>query len=190
MLGVINIGVFSREHQCPLTCLFCINLFCPFFSFFAPFCHVSLLYFDKCCKKAIACHPQSMPGCASSSSSSSLLPWRFLTCTSSIWRWKGWNHPDSRLATELLKLPDKAVRPHFGSNCQSKLALPFTINTRLCRIRPMSKPCKRLPRSEALKASLPSQYVCLLRFLAHSSVLLSALCILPYLLHWRHNWVK
>lgn len=66
---------------------------------------------------------------------------RFEERTPAIWRLKGWNHPDSCPATEPLKLPDKAVRLHFGSNCQSKLALPFTINKRQHKVtlQPMSK---------------------------------------------------
>ena len=73
--------------------------------------------------------------------------------TSAIWRWKGWNHPDSCPATEPLKLPDKAVRLHFRSNCQSKLALPFTINKRRRAVpfQPVSEPSNCSPFWEALK---------------------------------------
>lgn len=66
-----------------------------------------------------------------------VLPWRFHERTLAIWRWKGWNHLDSCPATEPLKLPDKAVRLHFDSNCQSKLALPFTINKRQHKVLPL-----------------------------------------------------
>ena len=53
-------------------------------------------------------------------------PWRF-------WRWKGRNHLNSCPDTEPLTLPDKAVRLHFGSGCQRKLSLPFSINVRRCQ---------------------------------------------------------
>ena len=101
--------------------------------------------------------------------------------TSAIWRWKGWNHPDSCPVTEPLKLPDKAVRLHFGSNCQSKLALPFTINKRRRAVpfQSVSEPSNCSPFWEALNCifspllSLSSLYICLLIFLALFSSFLS-----------------
>lgn len=124
-----------------MTCLFSVQLFqtllCHFTRLLLLF-FFSVLFWQVFQK--ITCHPQTIPGCPS--------PSLFLYYhggfkrTPAIWRWKRWNHPDSCPATELLKLPDKAVRPHFDSNCQSKLALPFTINKRQRNVlpHPLSEP--------------------------------------------------
>lgn len=153
---IINIGVFLR-WVLTFPDMFVLRLArsdfgLPFLPFFAPppffFCFISVFHFDKCFEK-IACHPRRYARLVFFFPPSLffLLPWRFHERTPAIWRWKGWNHPDSCPATELLKLPDKAVRLHFGSNCQSKLALPFTINKRQRKVslQPVSEPSNCSP---------------------------------------------
>lgn len=153
---IINIGVFLR-WVLTFPDMFVLRLArsdfgLPFLPFFAPFSFFLLYFcvpFWQVFRKKSLVIPDAMPGWFSFSPSLSffLLPWRFHERTPAIWRWKGWNHPDSCPATELLKLPDKAVRLHFGSNCQSKLALPFTINKRQCKVslQPVSEPSNCSP---------------------------------------------
>lgn len=87
------------------------------------------------------------------------LPWRIHGHASAILEMKARrNHPDSCPATEPLRLPDKAVRAHFGSSGQSKLALPFTINKRqrctpLPTHPPSPSPCQN-SAAEAPKCAL------------------------------------
>lgn len=152
---IINIGVFLR-WVLTFPDMFVLRLArsdfgLPFLPFFAPFFFFALFLcsiLTSVSKKSLVI-PDAMPGWFSFPPSLFffLLPWRFHERTPAIWRWKGWNHPDSCPATELLKLPDKAVRLHFGSNCQSKLALPFTINKRQRKVslQPVSEPSNCSP---------------------------------------------
>lgn len=178
---IINIGVSGEStniswHVCSASSSF--RLWSAIFPFFSPFffqflCSIltsvlkkKKLVIPKLCQASFLFPPFF------------LLPWRFHDRTLAIWRWKGWNHPDSCPATEPLKLTDKAVRLHFDSNCQSKLALPFTINKRQHKVplQPVSEPSNCSPfqkhNTELYLVSifLPSQYVCLLIFLTPFSL--------------------